>query len=299
MDRELLLKGKIIKGIGGFYYVHDGMGSVYECRAKGIFRNRDEKPLVGDNVLFSVTDEEKKIGRVDELLPRKNAVIRPAVANCDQALILVTAAAPAFHPGLLDRFLLWMEWQEIPTVIGINKIDLDTENKRSEIEAIYGPAGYPVRCFSCRTGEGTQELREILLGKTTVLAGASGVGKSSLLNCLVPEALMETGMLSRKLERGRHTTRHSEFFFMTEDTYLLDTPGFTSLMAPETEEYELKHYFPEFLKPAELCRFPDCVHVGEKECGVKAAVAAGTIPASRYESYLQVYDERKNRRRFS
>ena len=290
------MQGKIIKGIGGFYYVHDGKDTVTECKAKGAFRNQSVKPLVGDNVLFSLLEEEEGKGRIDALLPRKNALLRPAVANADQAMILVTAKAPAFHPGLLDRFLLWMETQALPTVIGIGKCDLGGDT--GTIRKIYEGAGYPVCSFSAQTGEGLEAVRAILRGKTTVLAGASGVGKSTLLNALVPDAAMETGELSRKLKRGRHTTRHSELFCAEENTYLFDTPGFTSLIAPELEAAQLKDYFPEFDLPGESCSFRDCLHDKEPGCCVKAALEEGRIAESRYESYCRILDELRSRQRY-
>lgn len=290
------MTGVICKGIGGFYYVHDGE-ALFECRAKGIFRDRGEKPLVGDRVVFSVTDPDRKTGVVEELLPRKNTLIRPAVANMDQAFLVVTAASPAFHPLLADRFLLWMARQDVPVLLGINKCDLDKKGRGAEIRRTYGGAGIPILSFSARTGEGLEEVRAALKGKTTVLAGASGVGKSSLLNALIPDSSMETGTLSRR-ERGRHTTRHSEIFCLEKDSYLLDTPGFSSLDAPEMEPEEIRDYFPEFGGPARDCRFRDCFHLAEAECGVKRAAEAGLIPESRYESYAVTVREALARRKY-
>ena len=292
------MQGKILKGIGGFYYVHDGLGRVYECRAKGVFRSRDEKPLVGDDVEFSVTEEEPNVGRIDTLLPRRSELIRPAVANVVQAVILVTAARPAFHPVLLDRFLMWMEQQNVPSLIVVNKTDLDREGKGETIASIYRPAGYTVLSVSARTGEGLEALREHLLGKTTVLAGASGVGKSSVLNALIPGAATETGQLSRKLGRGRHTTRHSEIFFLTEHSFVLDTPGFTSLSVPDADPSELAGLFPEFRESAAHCFFPDCRHIGEPDCAVKRALAEGKIAESRYQSYVQAVQEQSRLRKY-
>ena len=289
------MQGKIIKGIGGFYTVHDGAQTVLTCRAKGIFRNRGEKPLVGDNCEFSRIEEEEGTGRIDKLLPRKNELIRPAVANMDQALILVSAGQPAFHPLLLDNFLLWMGMQGVPTLIGIGKCDQDPD-EAARIAAQYAGTGYPVLIFSALTGEGVPELRTALAGKTTVLAGASGVGKSTLLNALIPEAGMETGELSARLGRGRHTTRHSEIFFLEKDSFVLDTPGFTSLDTPELEISEIGGFYPEFTEASRHCRFPDCLHDREPDCGVKAAVRAGAIARSRYESYRRNLEDVRARR---
>lgn len=297
-EQEIYMQGKIIKGIGGFYYVHDGVGSVVECKAKGAFRSRSLKPLVGDAVRFEITDPLSGTGRIEEILPRTNELIRPAVANMDQALILVSASTPAFHPGLLDNFLLWMAWQEVPTLIGIGKTDTDPEEHWREIAGLYRGAGFAVFPYSAVNGEGLEDIRNVLKGKTTVLAGASGVGKSTLLNALIPDAGMETGELSRKLGRGRHTTRHSEFFFMEEGSFILDTPGFTSLDTPELEAEAVRHYYPEFDEPAKGCRFPDCFHRKEPDCGVRAAVRAGQIARSRYESYLRNLEDIEGRRKY-
>lgn len=291
------MQGIIIKGIGGFYYVSDGSGEPVECKAKGSFRNQELKPLVGDRVEFSLDPRTGK-GFIEQLMPRRNELIRPAVANMDQALILVSAKTPQFHPGLLDNFLLWMGCQGVDTLIGIGKIDLDPEEHFREIEEVYRGAGFPVLPYSARTGEGLEELRRHLTGKTTVLAGASGVGKSTLLNALIPGAAMETGELSRKLARGKHTTRHSEIFVLDQSSYLLDTPGFTSLETPELTEQEVGQYYPEFLKEGESCRFPDCLHLKEPDCLVRARVKAGQIARSRYESYERNLEEIRSRRKY-
>ena len=291
------MQGKIIKGVGGFYTVHNGIGTAAVCRARGVFRDRGEKPLVGDNVEFSLTGEPDGSGRIEKLLPRTNELIRPAVANMDQALILVSAGKPAFHPLLLDNFLLWMGMQNVPVLIGIGKCDTDPEKAR-HIAGIYEGTGFPLLIFSAVTGEGMEEVRARLLGKTTVLAGASGVGKSTLLNRLIPEAGMETGELSERLGRGRHATRHSEIFFLEKDSFVLDTPGFTSLDTPPLEEADAASYYPEFALPAKDCRFPDCLHDREPDCGVKAAVRAGLIARSRYDSYKRNLEDIRSRRPF-
>ena len=223
------MQGKIIKGIGGFYYVHDGIGKVYECRAKGIFRNRGIKPLVGDDVEISVLDEEKATGNLDEILPRKNRLIRPAVSNVDQAVVVFAITDPMPNLNLLDRFLVMMERQEVPVSICFNKIDLVDAAEQEKLRAIYEPAGYPVHFISTYEKSGLEEFHRLIIGKTTVLAGPSGVGKSSITNFIQPEAQMETGGISEKIRRGKHTTRHSELFFVEESTYMMDTPGFSSL----------------------------------------------------------------------
>lgn len=292
------MTGKIIKGIAGFYYVNDGENRVYQCRAKGIFRNRKIKPLVGDNVEFSVLDEEAGEGNIDEILPRKNALVRPAAANVDQALVLFALTQPAPNLNLLDRFLVMMAMEEVPVVICFNKADLGDADMEAEYRRIYEGAGYEVHFISARDNQGMDQVREILRGRTTVLAGPSGVGKSSLTNRIQPEASMETGGISRKIERGKHTTRHSELFFVEKDTYMMDTPGFSSMYTPDIEASELKSFFPEFTGFEDDCRFLGCVHIGEKVCGVKDAVKEGRISPSRYENYRLIYEELKQKRRY-
>ena len=292
------MTGKIIKGIAGFYYVNDGENRVYQCRAKGIFRNRKIKPLVGDNVEFSILDEEAGEGNIDQILPRKNALVRPAAANVDQALVLFALTQPSPNLNLLDRFLVMMAMEEIPVVICFNKADLGDGAMEEEYKKIYEGAGYEVHFISARTDLGMDQVRELLRGRTTVLAGPSGVGKSSLTNRIQPEASMETGGISRKIERGKHTTRHSELFFVEKDTYMMDTPGFSSMYTPEIEASELKEFFPEFAEFEDECRFLGCVHIGERVCGVKEAVKEGKISLSRYENYRLIYEELKQKRRY-
>ena len=289
------MQGKIIKGIGGFYYVHDGIGKVYECRAKGIFRNRGIKPLVGDDVEISVLDEEKATGNLDEILPRKNRLIRPAVSNVDQAVVVFAITDPMPNLNLLDRFLVMMERQEVPVSICFNKIDLVDAAEQEKLRAIYEPAGYPVHFISTYEKSGLEEFHRLIIGKTTVLAGPSGVGKSSITNFIQPEAQMETGGISEKIRRGKHTTRHSELFFVEEGTYMMDTPGFSSLYIEDLEPEALKDFFPEFEAYEDECRFLGCVHIGERECGVKTAVQEHKIGQSRYDNYRLMYQELKEK----
>ena len=292
------MQGKIIKGIGGFYYIHVEHHGVYECKAKGVFRNRKIKPLVGDNVDIDILNEADKKGNIREILPRMNELIRPAVANIDQALVFFAAAEPDPNLGLLDRFLLQMEHKGVPTIIGFNKCDLIDESKKRELEEIYKASGYSTVFVSVKDETDLEGLRQLLDGKTTVLAGPSGVGKSSLMNWLLPEAEMETGAVSEKIKRGRHTTRHSELFHLGEGTYLFDTPGFSSLYLNDFTDETLKNYFPEFLDYEETCRFIGCNHVNEPDCGVKTALEEGKISSVRYEHYVQMYKELKEQRRY-
>lgn len=292
------MKGTILKGIGGFYYVHDGIGSLYECRAKGIFRNRGEKPLVGDLVEFDVIEGEEAVGNIRRILPRRSELIRPAVANVDQALLLFAMKKPDPNFNLLDRFLVMMGRQSLPVVLVFNKADLAGEEDWENCRRVYEHAGCRLFRISVEEDAGIAKVRDILRGKTTVLAGPSGVGKSSLMNRLHPDAGMETGDLSRKISRGRHTTRHSELFYLEEETFLMDTPGFTSLSVFADTVEELRDLYPEFEPYRDRCRFLDCVHIGEKDCGVKAAVEEGSIPGIRYGNYCQMAEEIRQRKKY-
>ena len=292
------MTGKIIKGIAGFYYIHNGQDKVYACKAKGIFRNRGIKPVVGDNVKFTVLDEEALEGNIDEILPRTNVLVRPASANVDQALVVFAITQPDPNFNLLDRFLIMMEKENVPAVICFNKKDLAKQEELELLYETYKSCGYDVIFSSTFNGEGLDEIREILKGKTTVVAGPSGVGKSSITNALQENVQMETGEISKKLKRGKHTTRHSQVIPVGHDTYLMDTPGFSSLYLTDIEEQELKAYFPEFRRYEEQCRFQGCRHIHEPDCGVKAALAEHEISQLRYEDYLGLYNELKEKRRF-
>ena len=292
------MRGKIIKGISGFYYVHVAENGVYECKAKGIFRNRGQKPLVGDDVRIDVLDEEHKKGNITELCPRKNQLIRPAVANIDQALLIFAAARPEPNYNLLDRFLVMMSYQEIPVTICFNKSDLLTEEALKIPEEIYKDCGYPVLFTSTQTKSGIRELHDFLEGKTSAVAGPSGVGKSSIVNLLQPEANMETGEVSKKIGRGKNTTRHTQLVHMEGNTYIMDTPGFSTLDIPGLTAGELWQYYREFLPYEPQCRFQGCSHIGEPECGIKDAVAAGRIHPVRYQNYVNLYQELKEIRQY-
>lgn len=292
------MQGKIVKGISGFYYVHVVESGIYECKAKGIFRQQKMKPLVGDDVEIDIISEEKKTGNVAAILPRKNALIRPAVANVDQALLIFAAASPNPNFNLLDRFLVMMGRQDVPVILCFNKCDLITEEQQQEIASIYEASGCKILFVSAKKELGLKELQEILEGKTTTVAGPSGVGKSSLINLLAPEACMETGEISKKIERGRHTTRHAELIQLKGDGYIMDTPGFSSLYLPEMEKEELQDCYPEFAAFEPYCRFQGCSHISEPDCGVKEALSEGKIHPVRYENYCQLYVELKDRKKY-
>ncbi len=291
------MRGKIIKGIAGFYYVY-AESRIYECKAKGVFRKDHKKPLVGDDVELDVLEEEKCLGNIRTLLPRKSELIRPAVANVDQALVIFSIVKPKPNFNLLDRFLIMMEQQGLPCIICFNKTDIDENGEGDEYRLVYENCGYRTLTASAKTGEGISEMKALLQGKTTTVAGPSGVGKSSIVNELQSGTVMETGQISEKIERGKHTTRHSELIAVGEESYILDTPGFSSLELFHMEKEELTNFYPEIAKEEPYCKFAGCSHITEPVCGVKDAVAEGRISRMRYENYCLLYEELKSKRKF-
>ena len=277
---------RIIKALSGFYYVQTEDG-VVECRARGRFRRQDQSPLVGDFV--RITRQADK-GVLEALLPRKNAFIRPAVANIDQLVVLASCAIPVTEPFLIDRVLAIARLQNVPALVVVNKDDLAPAQPLAEI---YRGAGVPVLVTSAETGEGIEALREALAGKLSCLTGNSGVGKSSLLNRACPQLCLPVGEVSEKLGRGRHTTRHIELYSLGADTFVADTPGFSAF---DTERMELVHKeqlqyaFPEFAPYLGHCQFPDCAHRKEPGCAVRKALAEGKIGQTRYDSYERLYE---------
>lgn len=292
------MRGKIIRGIGGFYYVQTGGLGVLECKAKGIFRNLKVKPLVGDDVEVDVLSGEERLGNIREIIPRKNQLLRPAVANVDQAVVIFASSYPRPNLNLLDRFLLMMETQQVATCICFSKTDESDTGFLDELAQTYAGSGCDVYFTSITTGQGVEDFRSCLLGKTSVLAGPSGVGKSSMMNAIFPGANLATGEISGKIKRGKHTTRHSELFYLGEQSYVMDTPGFTSLRLPDIEKEELREYYPEFSSCRNDCRFQGCVHVSEPDCRVKQAVEMGEIARGRYENYKQFYEELRERKKY-
>lgn len=279
--------GRIIRSISGFYEVQTPCGPV-TCRARGSLRRGDQSPLTGDIVEISL---EKGKGMVERILPRKNRFVRPAVANVDALVVFAANVNPVTEPYLIDRVAAIAGDQEVPVYLCVNKCDLDPAQ---DLVRIYTKAGFPVISTSAETGEGVEQLRELLRGKLTAFTGNSGVGKSSILNRLCPKLGLATGEVSEKLGRGRHTTRHVELYDLGEDTYVADTPGFSSFDTDQMEvilKENLQYAFGDFAPYIGKCQFHDCTHRKEPGCAVTAALAAGEIEESRYESYLKLYEK--------
>ena len=292
------MTGRIIKGIAGFYYILAEDGLEYACRAKGIFRKEGKKPLVGDEVELEVLDDRDLEGNLTKILPRKSELVRPAVANVDQAMILMAFRDPEPNYLLLDRFLVMMGRQGIPCLVCFNKADLAEKEEQEKAVSLYRNCGYQSVCFSAADPSTLDVLNGLLKGRVTVLAGPSGVGKSSLTNALQSGISMETGQISRKLRRGRHTTRHSQLIPLGDETWLVDSPGFTSLYLPAMKEEELGSLFPEFHSLEEECRFQGCLHVKEPGCRIKEEVDAERISRDRYENYLALLEEVRSMKKF-
>ena len=279
--------GRILRSLSGFYDVQTGNG-VVTCRARGILRKEGNSPLTGDMVEISV---ERGTGMVEKILPRRNSFVRPAVANVDALVVFAANVNPVTEPFLIDRVAAIAGDQEVSVILCINKCDLDPA---VDLERIYRNAGFPVICTSAETGEGVEELRQLINGKLTAFTGNSGVGKSSMLNALCPELQLATGEVSQKLGRGRHTTRHVELYKLGEDTYVADTPGFSSFDTDQMEvilKENLQYAFPDFERYIGQCQFRNCTHRKEPGCAIAAAVAAGEIEPTRYDSYLRLYEK--------
>ena len=294
-----MINGKIIKGIGGFYYV-DTENGLYECRARGIFRKNKITPLVGDRVSISVVDEENKKGVVEEIEKRDTELVRPPIANVDKALIVFAIKNPSPNLSLLDRFIVLAEKENLEIVIVFTKVDLDTDGELlGELKDIYEVSGYKVISVSNKLKLNIDKIKEELKENTVVFAGPSGVGKSSLLNEVDKNFELKTGEVSDKIKRGKHTTRHAELLKLECGGMVADTPGFSSLTLDDIDESELKEYFIEFDKYDD-CRFGSrCIHENEPSCAVKEAVENGEISKKRYESYIQLLNEiRSGKRRY-
>lgn len=291
-----MLEGIITKGIGGFYYIMTDKGLI-ESHARGLFREKDLTPMIGDRVLIRIREDEGK-GYIEEIYPRKNQLKRPPVANITQAVIVFSISEPDINTWLLDRFLIMAKEQGLKTLIVINKIDLD-EDKAKEIYKIYNKAGYEVLLLSTLKNIALEELKDYFKRETSVFYGPSGVGKSSILNFLNPKLDLEVGKVSKSTGRGRHTTRHVELMILDKNSYVLDTPGFSSLELKFIEDkINLRDYYKEMSEIGRDCKFQSCLHNKEPGCKVKKAVESGEIDKVRYKNYLRILEEIDNIKRY-
>jgi len=284
------VRGRIVKGIGGFYYVSDDGGSVHECKAKGVFRKQGVRPTVGDYVLFT-EETGQGYGLIEEVLSRKNELVRPAVSNVDALVLVVSAARPKVDALLCDKLILQAEQKGIEVLLCINKVDVQQEDLK-RLQKQY--AAYGQVCTSAETGEGLDGLKEWIAGKCVCMAGQSAVGKTSLINALDASLSLETGGLSKKTGRGRHTTRQAELLYLPEvNAYIVDTPGFSMFETGGIQKEEVPGYYREFAPYAGECKFAGCMHISEPGCMVKAAVERGEIDEGRYRRYVKIVSEMK------
>lgn len=292
-----MIDGIITKGIGGFYYIDTEQG-IYECRARGIFRKNKVTPLVGDNVKMSIVDEDNKKGVLEEIKERETELVRPPISNVNKALIVFAIKNPNPNLSLLDRFIVLAEREGLEIVIVLTKCDLATEEELENLKRIYELSGYKVIPVSNEKKLNIDKVKEELKGNIVVFAGPSGVGKSTLLNNIDNKFQLQTGEVSDKIKRGKHTTRHAELLKLECGGMVADTPGFSSLTLDDIEETELKEYFIEFDDFADECRFGGrCMHENEPSCGVKDAVNDNKIAKERYTSYIQLLNEKRQGKR--
>ncbi|MGG2468044.1 ribosome small subunit-dependent GTPase A [Paraclostridium bifermentans] len=292
-----MIEGIITKGIGGFYYIDTNQG-VYECRARGIFRKEKITPLVGDNVKINIIDEENKKGVLEEIEDRDTELVRPPIANVNKAIIVFAIKNPNPNLSLLDRFIALAERESLDIVIVLTKADLATDEELNKLKSIYETSGYKVIPVSNEAKINIDKVKEELKGNIVVFAGPSGVGKSTLLNNIDSKFQLQTGEVSDKIKRGKHTTRHAELLKLECGGMVADTPGFSSLTLDDIEEDELKEYFIEFDEFSDRCKFGGrCMHENEPICGVKEGVNEGKIAKERYESYLQLLKEKRQSKR--
>lgn len=292
-----MIEGIITKGIGGFYYIDTNQG-IYECRARGIFRKNKITPLVGDNVKISIVDEDNKKGVLEEIKERETELVRPPISNVNKAIIVFAIKNPNPNLSLLDRFIVLAERECLDIVIVLTKADLATDEELENLKRIYEMSGYKVIPVSNNENLNIDKVREELKGNIVVFAGPSGVGKSTLLNHIDSKFQLQTGEVSDKIKRGKHTTRHAELLKLECGGMVADTPGFSSLTLDDIEETELKEYFIEFDEFSDECKFGGrCMHENEPSCGIKEAVKDNKISKERYESYLQLLNEKRQGKR--
>ncbi len=290
------MEGLIVKGIGGFYYVDTG-SEIIEAKGRGILKKDGTTLAVGDRVELEIIDEAEKKGVINSIYPRKNQFIRPPIVNVDTFVVVFAASKPKPNLVLVDKFLVMAEMHGVEAIICINKSDLVSRDELDEYRNVYDGI-YPVIAVSARNGEGMDELKKAISGKTAAFAGPSGVGKSTITNVLVPHANMETGSISEKTKRGRHTTRHAEIFKAEGGGRIFDTPGFTSFEIMDADEESLMHYYPDIERYSDGCFYDNCRHLKEPQCAVREAANEGKIHRLRYESYAANMEEIKNRRKY-
>lgn len=292
-----MVEGIITKGVGGNYYVDIG-NKIIECRARGLFRLKNIKPLVGDICLIRITEEDENVGYIEEIKERTNEMKRPSIANVQQLLIIFAVKNPEPSFLLLDKLLIAAELNNLVPIICFNKSDLAEDKQKEEIQSILKNTGYKIVFTSKYNEDSLQELRDILKDKLNVFSGPSGVGKSSIMNAIEPSFYLKTGEISEKLKRGKHTTRHAEIFKLSFGGYVVDTPGFSSFEIGGIDEFELRNYYPEIVKYGTGCKFMDCLHYKEPDCSVKEALNNNLISEVRYSNYLKLIDEIKSNKPF-
>lgn len=288
-----MIEGIITKGVGGNYYVDIG-NKIIECRARGLFRLKNIKPLVGDIVLIRITEEDENSGYIEEIKDRTNEIKRPTVANAQQLIIIFAVKNPEPSFLLLDKLLIAAEVNNLKPVICFNKADLADEEQKENILNILKNTGYKIIFTSKYNEDSLIELKNILKDKLNVFSGPSGVGKSSIMNAVQPDFILKTGEISEKLKRGKHTTRHAEIYKLSFGGYAVDTPGFSSFELEGIDEYNLKNYYPEIVKYDEGCKFLDCLHNKEPNCAIKEAVSNNLISQARYNNYIKLLEQIKS-----
>jgi ribosome biogenesis GTPase len=292
-----MIRGLILKGVGGQYTVKTKKGK-YVCEPRGVLKLEEQRLLVGDFVQITIIDSKNNEGVIEKILPRKSELFRPAVANVSQVVVCFSVKKPEIQLDLLDKLLTLIEYKDLKALICLNKVDIDEQNKIADYEKIYKKAGYPVIITSAKNHTGIDALKDHLKDEISVFAGPSGVGKSSILNKIQPNLQLRTGEISKKSQRGKHTTRHTELIELKSGGWVFDTPGFMNLDVTFIDKWELKNYFKEFENKDQKCKFNDCLHLDEPKCYIKALVEQGEIAQSRYDSYVKLMTVIENNRRF-